>query len=732
MVVYSGQSARPEWDSTWKSFTFEYWQPGQPQEVTLFVNPESFSQTEPARVTVTQTKGGWFVDHFGQGLTAFTLQGTCGYKERNVGGTPVSGHKQFLELRKMYRDWLTAAKDNSKDHIMRFYNWSDDDHYEVIITSFSLQRSTNRPLLYMYNIAMTGVRRLGEGIPTEEYEDVTAGYTNPKVRAKLAKNRLIKETGFLKDIIKGVGLENFPDSIKQFKDSIAKGMEFYDSVSGVYKKVETTISEVEDYARDIEMFVNGLTTFVTKPFELVQNLGTSIGDVITQLVSVTNIPHEIVRSFREMVCAIKALPQSIFKGFTNPTLYEGASNCGTTLGIAEAPVSTERNSFAATAQVPPEREVTQIFRTPTESLVLRETPLKVEGVFLESDVERTGLNYLDSFSGNIIKLTSIPNVSIVVDYKVKQETRQNLITLETATAHIVKKNDTLVRLALKYYDNPVRWKEIALYNDLEYPYIIDTLDFEKEIKATGTITFKRTFGYTGVINIPKGHLIYAPEYQGTKQINFRTTEAVTLNYAQESINAPIEAEIAGNIGNVSPGFITGFIAISGIDSITNLLATRGGKVWRIAEPGDIIFIPKTERETISAVISAKKDYNELFGMDISLNSRGEIVSGIEQDVPRVAGVRNLVQALRNRIATSKGFYPYHSIYGTNLPIYIGRKGVLNTFNLIKIDIIDSVLNDARISEVKRFLMDIDGQTVAINFDAVVVEDQSILPVNIVV
>ena len=83
--------------------------------MTLFINPENFSQTEPARINVTQTKGGIFVDQFGPGIKTITISGVTGYKRRRVSSAPTSnpspyqipaesqdqpGQSHFISLRK--------------------------------------------------------------------------------------------------------------------------------------------------------------------------------------------------------------------------------------------------------------------------------------------------------------------------------------------------------------------------------------------------------------------------------------------------------------------------------------------------------------------------------------------------------------------------------------------------------------------------------------------------------
>ena len=114
----SGKSGWRRKDNLGEGFTFEYYNNATGERIlngqgaiTLFINPEEFTVTEPARISVTQTKGGAFVDHFGQGLKQVTIRGVTGFHPPQLSGSNISGQDHFLELRKLIRDWQTKAKD---------------------------------------------------------------------------------------------------------------------------------------------------------------------------------------------------------------------------------------------------------------------------------------------------------------------------------------------------------------------------------------------------------------------------------------------------------------------------------------------------------------------------------------------------------------------------------------------------------------------------------------------
>jgi hypothetical protein len=175
-------------------------------------------------------------------------------------------------------------------------------------------------------------------------------------------------------------------------------------------------------------------------------------------------------------------------------------------------------------------------------------------------------------------------------------------------------------------------------------------------------------------------------------------------------------------------------AIAGIGSVNNLSPTLGGMIQKIALAGDIIFIPQAAGQKVSTVSSSGSTYEEIFGIDIQLNADGEIEAGVAlaADLSRVDGVSNLAQALRNRLRTSRAYYPYNPLYGSNLPLYIGRRGTYNWYTRLEMEIIDTMLDDNRLRDVTGFKMIINGDLVVIDFNAVTIAEQTNLPVNVVI
>jgi len=151
--------------------TFEIHTEGNRKVVTrhtLLLNPQSLTQAEQAKVSVTQTLGGAYVTDFGEGLQQVTIAGTTGYKQRyNADGELRDGFEEFVHFRnEVYRKFV---KTNDPDYMMFWYNWEDKEYYRIQPISFRLQRSVSESLLYRYEFVFTCLN------------EATKGYTSPEI-----------------------------------------------------------------------------------------------------------------------------------------------------------------------------------------------------------------------------------------------------------------------------------------------------------------------------------------------------------------------------------------------------------------------------------------------------------------------------------------------------------------------------------------------------------------------
>lgn len=126
------------------------------------LRPEEVSYTHPTRATVIQTLGGAWVDDFGEGLTDISINGHTGWR-----GGPLNGEAAFLSLRtgvfELYHQLRQLAADAGQDPDTVEMIWLDTLHlcsYRVYPISLQVRKSRTRPLLFQYQLRMTGLERI--------------------------------------------------------------------------------------------------------------------------------------------------------------------------------------------------------------------------------------------------------------------------------------------------------------------------------------------------------------------------------------------------------------------------------------------------------------------------------------------------------------------------------------------------------------------------------------------
>lgn len=138
---------------------------------TLLVNPEDMSVQEPSRTNVQQTLGGAYVTDFGVGLHQVNISGTTGYSLRtNADGQRKDGYQEVKDLRrKLYRNFLETNDSNLE---MYWYNWEDEEYYQIVPLSFRISRNKSEPLLYRYEFQFTALRKLDKPGASKPKHDI--------------------------------------------------------------------------------------------------------------------------------------------------------------------------------------------------------------------------------------------------------------------------------------------------------------------------------------------------------------------------------------------------------------------------------------------------------------------------------------------------------------------------------------------------------------------------------
>ena len=127
---------------------------------TFALNPQEYSVNYPAKVNVTQTKGGAFIDDFGKGIPNIHIKGTTRFG--NSDERRIVALRNFEEIKDhvydfFFQDRIPGQPPNA---ILNFYNHTDDQYYRVAPIVFTLNRTSSKPLSYEYDIHLVVIEDL--------------------------------------------------------------------------------------------------------------------------------------------------------------------------------------------------------------------------------------------------------------------------------------------------------------------------------------------------------------------------------------------------------------------------------------------------------------------------------------------------------------------------------------------------------------------------------------------
>lgn len=183
--------------------------------IKFAINPSDYTQKEPNRATITQTKGGAWIDAWGAGIVEFNIKGITGVSGRKTNSSVSKalkttntttqtitrnsgvdvGYQRWKELRDLFRQVYQAVQDGEPvTDLIKFYNYTDNEFWYCYPTQngIELYRSRSKPHIYQYTINLWGLRRIGEpetttGIignpnketPTDGVDDSTPDNSTP-------------------------------------------------------------------------------------------------------------------------------------------------------------------------------------------------------------------------------------------------------------------------------------------------------------------------------------------------------------------------------------------------------------------------------------------------------------------------------------------------------------------------------------------------------------------------
>lgn len=133
--------------------------------------------------------------------------------------------------------------------------------------------------------------------------------------------------------------------------------------------------------------------------------------------------------------------------------------------------------------------------------------------------------------------------------------------------------------------------------------------------------------------------------------------------------------------------------------------------------GDTLLIPDDLASPLTQRIDTAVTDDELtivLGTDLRVLESGDLQEAASSgDWRTLAGLVNLRQALRHRLLTRKGELAYHPEYGSNLEAHLGQP--LDELRLarIRLEVVQTLLQDPRIRAVTQIQVEGDAQAVTI-------------------
>lgn len=426
----------------------------------LMLNPQSISWEEIFTVEVTPTQGsGLYVEENGVVQRMLRISGHTGFKPRRMPATTpyvmafmevdrksygralpstivddLSGQRHFQYLQdSVFRTYSDLKRDpsTSENTTLLWHNPKDDEHWIVVPQRFSLERSTEKPIHYNYNIELIAVKQ-GEAVDEDFSED------------------------------KGL-LDSIKDGLRMIQSGI-------DMVSGAINDLTALAAELESMVKDVgkiinsvstvidaaSNFVQGVSDLIQSPLALVESIGgvvdsaLNLRDTVEQAVEdITNLPDNIVQKFRQ--------------------IGDGADR------IATHPEAFETPTAKKVRETKKRQELLASISRATRDLALATAPPSTLdasrnlGTAITAGDVRTAKSELGA-GRDIKKYTSV-------------------------RARPIEQGDTLVNLAAKYLGDARLWQQIAIANGMQPPFVNDLADapigdesvFHAAISTGGTI-----------------------------------------------------------------------------------------------------------------------------------------------------------------------------------------------------------------------------------------------------
>lgn len=284
--------------------------------------------------------------------------------------------------------------------------------------------------------------------------------------------------------------------------------------------------------------------------------------------------------------------------------------------------------------------------------------------------------------------------------------------------HVLTDVDSLPLLALKYLGDASRASEIADYNNLSYPYLVQDRAYLWNYFGSGYITAIRSSVENPLV-LKKGWTFKTKPSLVTGGVvkTFKIIEDMVVPAGVQTCYIPLRCTLLGSFGNVTENTITEVgedtALLSGAQflSIRNEAKFTGGRFLDVLPTGSTIYIPTDSSEVVSENMDRVLEL--IGGEDLILDPNGNLVFEVGGDLASASGADNIRYAVADRLKAGLGSILQHSEYGTDYEELIGSPNLANRERLIEIAIYQSLAQEDRITEVSVNSLTVSGTTISL-------------------
>lgn len=482
------------------------------QTYYLDIPPQAISQKEIFATNITATRRGVNIESEGVVFKDIVISGTTGVfpgARDGYGGaqanfsdftaapkkgtgvqengtskaaTTISGYAEFMALRAFFLKYSQTKIQNRGNIFLLFINEKDQQALVVEPLEFTMDRNSKNPMQYQYRIVLKGITTLDAAFSSD-----TNGAKDPG--------------SIINDIV------------NVSRNTVAAIQQFRAAVGATNRLVQSVSQEIDK-------------TFI-QPLRL---LGTALNDVADARANILAVPTVLSRNLNEAVLTIqenrftksqKDIAKSLLATgviATVPVVLVATANNSSSSGKISTRGSTDPltstkllnqakadnfvsgsvNSLETSSMTPLPKSFVQDLREqaqaladdcadavnlgdPAYDIIQNRTPTIVPNPLREA----TSSEYL--LLGATLRVIAALNQVLATNnlflidteqtFEDDQAALKNIVELEAPTSvreSTIMQNDTLERISLREYGTVTRWVELAVLNNLKYPYIAET------------------------------------------------------------------------------------------------------------------------------------------------------------------------------------------------------------------------------------------------------------------